>query len=889
MADSDRTAGHSDDYETDLHSQQSSAAIEARLRQRSMDTRASVKLGENIAKWGITVGGLLVIVAVLGIMVFLFQVASPLLGRGVVLGQVQYQLDTEQDVIWVNGDEFQTLGTAISAEGRAITFHIPSGRELVRQQWDFGGAELTATAGTLNRDRVAFGFSDGTVRFATVGFDTSVTAPRNMPTDAVPLDERDLIAGERIFTEVGTGDFRTLFAVKELGASEKISDSAIIALDYRVGGTVERPTISFATVDAGGQVRVSRSRIQRNMMTGAETVTTVTAELPPLGLAAGETVTGILLSGQADRAIVATDEGVVYRYDLRNADAPIMAERVRVGEAGTAVTSMTFLSGEQSLVVGSEDGTIKVYFRLQTGTPDTGDGFQLVRAREHAAMPASVVGLSEAQRAKEFVATDAAGNVWVYQSTADRVLFRFARQGDSTVPSQGMIFPRSDGVMLVSQAGEVEGWQYQERHPEITLRVLFGRIWYEGYDQPEFIWQSTAGTDIAEPKYSLVPLVFGTLKAAFYAMLFGAPIALMAAIYTSEFVHAGVRSTVKPMMEMMEALPTVVLGFIAALVLAPFVEEWIAAVLLGFIAVPLGLMIGAFAWQMLPAQIVLRYDGMPKFLLMAVAIVTTAWVAYNLGPSFEDALFYGDFKAWTTGRIGTGTPFMFIILLPLSYLAAAWMFRRTLGAAFSARMRTLPRHVAGRLDALRWAALFASALALSWLVASLLTLIGYDPRGGFIDSYQQRNALVVGFVMAFAVIPNIYTLTEDALNSVPGHLRAGSLATGATPWQTAMWIVLPTAASGVFSAVMMGFGRAVGETMIVVMAAGNTPIMEWNIFSGLRTLSANIAIELPEAVKDGTNYRVLFLAALTLFLMTFIINTLAELVRQRFRKRAFQL
>jgi phosphate transport system permease protein len=143
--------------------------------------------------------------------------------------------------------------------------------------------------------------------------------------------------------------------------------------------------------------------------------------------------------------------------------------------------------------------------------------------------------------------------------------------------------------------------------------------------------------------------------------------------------------------------------------------------------------------------------------------------------------------------------------------------------------------------------------------------------------------------MGFAVIPLIYTLAEDALNSVPEHLRAASLACGATLWQTALWVVLPTAISGVFSAIMIGMGRAVGETMIVVMAAGNTPIIDWNIFNGLRALSATIAVELPEAVKDGTLYRILFLAGLVLFAMTFIINTLAEVVRLRFRKRASQL
>ena len=151
--------------------------------------------------------------------------------------------------------------------------------------------------------------------------------------------------------------------------------------------------------------------------------------------------------------------------------------------------------------------------------------------------------------------------------------------------------------------------------------------------------------------------------------------------------------------------------------------------------------------------------------------------------------------------------------------------------------------------------------------------------------FDQRNALVVGLIMGLAVIPTIFSIAEDAIYGVPRHLSNGSLALGATPWQTLVRVVLLTASPGIFSAVMIGMGRAVGETMIVLMATGNTPLMNFNIFEGMRTFAANIAVELPESEVGSSHYRILFLAALVLFMITFVFNTAAEIVRQRLRAR----
>jgi phosphate transport system permease protein len=151
--------------------------------------------------------------------------------------------------------------------------------------------------------------------------------------------------------------------------------------------------------------------------------------------------------------------------------------------------------------------------------------------------------------------------------------------------------------------------------------------------------------------------------------------------------------------------------------------------------------------------------------------------------------------------------------------------------------------------------------------------------------YDQRNGLVVGLALGFAVIPVIFTIAEDACSGVPATLVQAARALGATRWQAATRLVVPAASPGLFAAIMLGLGRAVGETMIVLMAAGNTPILDPSPFNGMRTMSAAIAFEIPEAPVGGTLFRVLFLTGFLLFGLSLVFTTVAEAVGRRLRRR----
>ncbi|MBM3490475.1 MAG: ABC transporter permease subunit [Alphaproteobacteria bacterium] len=857
-------------------------------RKRDRKTRRSVIVVDRLADWTITVGGIGVIVAVFGIMAFLAEVVVPLFTGGQVEATVGNSRPPKQGrVVMDVVDEYNTLSVAVTAAGEVSAFHLPTGRPVEAPEFDLGGTQPTAFGRTLSGGEIGFGFANGSVRFGVLRNDVKVLRRTDLPGGLSKLDDRDSSDGRSVFRTIPAEQVRQLTVGAELNPPQMISPGkAIVAIAYRLGGTVERPTRSFATLDADGTARLSRTETRVNLLTGAisETVTTSTLPELPRGLE----VAALLINSEADQLLIADRGGTVYRFDTRDFARPKLAETIDLVPGNGELRALGYLIGEQSLVAGDSTGRVDVYFRLPRPEAKSTDGFTLVRAHALEPHAGGVLAMAASLRGKMFATVDAGGQVWLRHSTSSQTLLKLAVPADAAVETL-VLSPREDGLLALTGDGRYHFWKISVPHPETTLASVFGKVWYEGHSAPAFTWQSSSGNDQFEPKLSLVPLIFGTIKATFYSLLFAVPVAMLAAIYTSEFVHRTVRAVVKPTMELMASLPSVVLGFIAALILAPLVETWIAAVLIAFVVLPAALLLGAYLWQLLPLPVALRLEGLPKFAAFFLVLAAAAQIAFWIAPAFERLLFAGDLKAWANGDIGSDLPFLALLLLPLGYVVASQLFWRGFGVPFEAKLRQLGHRLAGAADGGRWLLQGLVALVLSLFGAQVLMALGLGAREGLVDTYVQRNTLVVGFAMGFAVIPIIYTIAEDALNAVPEHLRAASLACAATPWQTATAVILPTAMSGVFAAIMIGMGRAVGETMIVVMAAGNTPLLEWNVFNGLRALSANIAVELPEAVRDSTLYRMLFLAALSLFVMTFVINTAAEVIRQRFRKRAAQL
>lgn len=724
-------------------------------------------LKDRLTRWYVLVGGLAVLAAITLIFFYLAYVVAPLFQGANLLPQ------NAQSPVWLQDagkpmvlaiEEQNQIAMRVSDKGEVLFFSVEDGRELFRVTLPVpAGTHVTSVAQDQpGNPLVAVGLSNGRVLVFKHVY--PISYPENQktitPTISWPYGQTPLVLDE------------------EGQALEHVSLNASDTTLILAGAT-------------GTQLHVLSLSQTENLMSGQAFYEQNRIALPQLSA----TVKAIYVDPRQQWLYVINGRAQADVFNLQ--DRTLNGRYKLLEDADAETTASAQLVGGISLMIGSSRGNIAQWFMAR----DVDGEMRLQHIRDFRMSGAPISQITAEQRRKGFIAMDTSGKLGVFHSTAHRTLLV---DPIASGPAVMGLSPRADRI-IVEDNGRLLPLVLNNPHPEISWSVLWDKVWYENYDAPRYIWQSTAANSDFEPKLSLAPLTYGTLKAAFYAMLLAAPLAVAAAIYTAYFMAPGMRRKVKPVIELMEAMPTVILGFFAGLFLAPYLEGHLPGIFSLLILTPIAILLVGFGWARLPDSIRLRVpDGWESAILIPV-ILLVGWGSLGMSPHMENWFFGGDMRSWITNDLGI--------------------------------------------------------------------------------AYDQRNALVVGLAMGFAVIPTIYSIAEDAVFSVPRGLTLGSLALGATPWQTLTRVVILTASPGIFSALMIGMGRAVGETMIVLMATGNTPIMDMNLFEGMRTLAANVAVEMPESEVGGSHYRVLFLAALVLLMFTFVMNTLAELIRQRLRKK----
>lgn len=727
---------------------------------------------DKAAKYGVMAGGVMVLCALLLIFFYLLYVVQPVFNSAHV--EVRNKIENITTEYAAVGVEEQTeIAFGLTQNGE-VHFYSVAG--------DNVGTVLNTESANVSGDIAAFAEGAAhTSHYAYINNAGEMTVVKPAFRVSFPNDIRTL-----------TPVIDYPFGEQATPALQSESDSAI--QDFSFAG--EETTLGILYQLENNKVMFARLEGEEDMFTEELVWEAYQSELT---FVTGN-VKKLLVSPDVSRIFIVTDNNL-YVANARDGENIRLLYTVSIARSGTELTAAQLLAGANSLVLGYSDGHLSQWFESNSK-----EGRAFVNARsfqmEVEQNDKAITDIYPEFYRRTFAATTATGEVNLFHTTSEAELWQGNLTGEALV---GLNFSPRSNVIIAQDGSSISVFKVENEHPEVTWSGLWQEVWYEGYPEADYIWQSSSASDDFESKFSLIPISFGTLKAAAYAMLFAVPIGLAAAIYTAYFMAPSVRKVVKPTVEIMEALPTVILGFLAGLWLAPVIEENLPGVVLFLILLPISVIAAAMIWHNIPKKIKESVPpGWDSIILLPV-VIFIGWLAFALSPAVEQWLFDGNTRLYITNELGI--------------------------------------------------------------------------------TFDQRNSLIVGIAMGFAVIPTIFSIAEDAVFSVPKTLSSGSLALGATQWQTLTKVVLLTASPGIFSAVMMGLGRAVGETMIVLMATGNTPIMDWSIFQGMRTLSANIAVEMPESEVGSSHYRILFLAAFVLFIFTFVFNTIAEFVRQRLREK----
>ncbi len=737
-----------------------------------------VKRHDKIARWVITLCGIAIIASVVAIMLSIVSVALPLfrgakaelraettLSKGLLEKEVM-SLGVDFVELAQRGGYDSLTAYTLTKDGRFTFIDFPDNRD-----YKILGQEKVAPPQGSNAETLSFVERSANSMYSLLWSDGSISLVE------VELSPR--------FDEIGHRSVQ-----HELHArAELLSEGDVIPTKALVR-RCEEGTTTFVKLLPGNKISITRKTVSENLLGENESKTS------QLAIEAGipGPISALTMDRTGKTLYAGTTNGCLMRWEISEDGSIGYSEVVRAFRDDRAITSLAMVFGDVSLAVGDDRGDVTTWFEIRN---ETSRKLRLIhRLAKH---DKTIADILPSGRDKSLLTLDLDGTVNLDYTTSEKHLLTMPNREPL---SKIAYAPRGNAVIGLDNQNRLTVWKIDCPHPEISLGALFGKLHYEGYNEPGYKWQTTGD----EPKFSLVPIIFGTVKSTLYAMFFAVPLALFAAIYVSHFTTPGFKRAIKPIVEIMAAAPSVVIGFLILLWLAPLMGKWLLAVFIGMATLPITFIVFMIFWQQARKSDWFRrleqgYEFLVLMPIIVIGVLLAMWVAHPL----QELLFQGDFKQWIFN----------------------------------------------------------------------VTQKPYDPL----------NSLVVAFGLGFAIIPIIFSIAEDALSSIPHNLTAASLVMGASRWQTLWHIILPSASPGIFAAVMIGFGRAVGETMIVFMATGNTPILDMSPFNGFRTLSANIAVEITEAPVGGTLYRVLFLCAVLLFLLTFLLNTLAELVRQHLRKR----
>jgi len=573
---------------------------------------------DRLAEVLIRFGGIMVIVSVVWILVMISRVALPL---------------------------FYPASARIAATVK-LPESIPADKVLaVGSEENQQGAFILDTAGSFHFLKLA----DGTLS-------ASIKVPV-IPAGAVRVVSAEYV-GKSAYTLLWDTGAITSVAVS-LDSAKDAAGTSSLSHDVTAQDDLTYPAASgivqsFARpVEGKGAVRIDRlpgdllrvthQLIEKDLL-GNEKRSTSTAEISePLP----GRLSAVAVDSKGHYLYAGTDNGMLLRWDISEPGQARLLDTVQAVAGRQAVTSLALVLGDVSVAVGDAQGSLTTWFPVKVA--GSGDDKRLSRIHTLRPNDGKVALILPSPRDKTLFSHDAAA-IHADHMTSERNLLTI--QPGAAI-SHAALSPKGNTLSVLDSSRVLTVWKLDIPHPEISFGTLFGKVWYEGYDRPEYAWQSSAANDDFEPKLSLVPLVFGTIKATLFAMLFAVPLALLAALYTSQFMSPRLKGRVKPVVEIMAAIPSVVIGFLAGLWLAPLIDKSVLTIFLAIVIVPAMLLITIFFWKRIktasPLQRVTRGH---EFIAMIPVVILGVYLAFLLSGLAEVNLFAGDFKQWLYSSLG---------------------------------------------------------------------------------------------------------------------------------------------------------------------------------------------------------------------------------------------